>query len=105
MVNGSATFEAGTEIAVTLIDPNPSDCLEQLFVPQAGDTFDFLSAEQLIFDGEFSDLVRFTNVPLGLNLGFELSFPGNMVALEVTEVTGTPTLVFGNGFEGDGCVP
>lgn len=102
IVNGTATFEAGAKIEITLIDPDIGDCVDQLFVPLPGDTFELLSADQLIFDAaEFSDLIRFTNVPAGLGLGFELSFPGDMVVLQVTEVTGVADFIFGEGFEGD----
>jgi len=84
IVNGIAAFETGASVNITLIDPNPDDAVDEIFVPLTGDVFKFLVADELSLPGgtTLNDFISFANLPIGVVLDFRLAEVNGM-----TEVT------------------
>lgn len=93
LVNGMAAFESGATINITLIDPNPDDAVDEIFVPLTGDVFTFLVADEITLPAgtTLADYISFANLPTGVELEFQLNEVNGMteVAL-VADSTLTP---------------
>ncbi len=66
IVTGTATFEAGTAINLSLIDADPTDADDTPYVPRTGDVFDFVMADDLVVEGDIGDLISLAGLPSGL---------------------------------------
>ncbi|GEM_PF-4152675 len=76
IVNGTATFEAGSSIKVTLLDLDGDG---QVFIPRGRSSFDIVVADDFILPtgADLDNLLSFTNAPNGLRFSFAPSGTGN----------------------------
>jgi len=91
-VSGTAAFEEGATIRVTLIDPNPDDDIEEIFVPRDGDAFPFLAAEsvELPEGATLGDFVEFANLPDGVELALDLAVVDGMSEVRLAVESAPP---------------
>lgn len=91
IVNGTASFAAGSIIDISVIDPNPNDGMDELFIPETGDLFNFLLADEIVLgDGvSLNDLFTFTGLPRGLKFDFDLAMIDDAQALRLMAIFGS----------------
>lgn len=93
IVGSTATFAEGSKIRITLIDPNPDDGIDEVFVPRTGDAFSFLVADnvELPMGMSLADFVEFTNLPAGVDLTPQLAVVNGQTQIVLeTDSTLTP---------------
>ncbi|MCR9261057.1 MAG: autotransporter outer membrane beta-barrel domain-containing protein [Pseudomonadaceae bacterium] len=82
VVTGTTTIAPGGVIEITLIDPDPTDSIDELFRPRTGDGFEFLLTESLdLGNADLASLISFTNAPSGLRFNVDLLNVGGVFSL------------------------
>ena len=90
IVEGLASFDPGARINIQLLDPDPDDGIDELFIPRTGDTFDFLVADTVDLEGQtLADLIDFVNLPQGLSFDSLLSNVNGQTLLRLSAIFGS----------------
>lgn len=95
IVNGTATFEAGSSIEITLLDLDGDG---EVFIPKGRSSFDIIVADSLILPtgADLANLVSVTNAPNGLRVSLAPSGAG--FGFKLLTVFGSTLLDLGSQF-------
>lgn len=82
IVTGTTTITPGGIIEITLIDPDPTDAIDELFRPRTGDAFEFLLTGDLDIGGsDPASFITFANAPSGLRFNIDLLDANGLISL------------------------
>lgn len=86
VVTGTATFEEGARIRLILIDPDPGDGVEEVFLPHAGAVFQILAASEITLPpgATLNDLVEAGGLPSNIAMDLRLEIVDGGVAITST---------------------
>ncbi len=97
IVNGTATFEAGSSIEITLLDLDGDG---KVFIPKGRSSFDIIVSDNLILPtgADLANLVSVTNAPNGLRVSLAPSGVGEGFGFKLLTVFGSTLLDLSSQF-------